>query len=436
MKQRIPFKKKTVFLSIAILSGMTISQMSFAASSAPPGKGGGGLGSASIVAAIEDLGNKVEALAVAGVKLSTKLIYQVDPSQASATQANIATISVGKQSMTPNEFVNANTNYNTQTNINNALQMIPYAVTPPAKDTPAAKAYQAYLDNNSPRKLSIGIKGSDSLYVSKLSALEDSKLTLQQRTLIAKPTAAQLHNNYFNFDALFLPTAYNSDQLTAAKRYLQYATKDYQPLTNGIDLAKLQGMKPSKLIQFLESSSYQKYLLNTRSEMAARSMALTNLYHMMAERTPVSGLGTEAGLPTKNASPLQVEKYIATHRVRNKNWYKQMASASPATVQRETVYILAETEAQNYQAHLDRERVLAALTSIEIQGIQLSQLMGKIQAANLNSSIGDASKIVQKLKKAAEKAKNNDYDGKGFNKKDREKAKKAAKKYGSGNDDS
>ena len=67
-----------------------------------------------------------------------------------------------------------------------------------------------------------------------------------------------------------------------------------------------------------------------------------------------------------------------------------MAAASPATVQRETLFVLAEIEAQNYRAHLDRERMLATLTALASQSANVNQLLAKTDAKNVNQVISNA----------------------------------------------
>jgi hypothetical protein len=117
-----------------------------------------------------------------------------------------------------------------------------------------------------------------------------------------------------------------------------------------------------------------------RSILAIRSMSINILNQLIAERTPMPGLASAAGFNEKNlksltpneqeefkngksASPLQVEAYQANHRIQDPKWYQSVQNASPADVQRNILITLAEIEHQNYEAHLDRERILAALTA-------------------------------------------------------------------------
>src|SRR3990167_8326524 len=143
-----------------------------------------------------------------------------------------------------------------------------------------------------------------------------------------------------------------------------------------------------------------------RSLLALRSISVNLLNQLIAERTPMPGLAQAAGLPANSqakASPLQVEAYQANHRVDNPQWYNtDVAQASPATVQRETLIVLAEIEHQNYQAHLDRERILAALTESDLQmNAEVMDGFMKQAQSKLNTAITDAESGAKPPKKPA-----------------------------------
>ncbi len=371
-------KSKTALMTLLALTAVTAAQVGYASPNAA--NGGQSAGGSSIVAAINKLGDKIVALAEAGAKSVNQLMYQFDKDLPSTVKANTVTV----KNKTLTQTINKETQAASQQNITHTLQEISYSVTPPKQGTEAYQQLKNYRNHNSSITLSAGTKASDSLY----TAPNDHPYQAQILG-VAKPKANQLHNNYFNYASLIMPTAYTSPELQAAKRFVQYATKDYAPLTEGIDLSALRNKSPAELKKFISSPAWQKYQLNIRSMMAARSIILNNLNHLIAERNPIKKLGNNAGLSTKSASPLQLEKYIATHRATNKKWYQQMQAASPATVQRETLFVLAEIEKQNYQAHLDRERLLAAITGIELQTEAANQLMAKAQIQPVNKAIND-----------------------------------------------
>ena len=117
-----------------------------------------------------------------------------------------------------------------------------------------------------------------------------------------------------------------------------------------------------------------------RSLVAAQSVGASNLYQMMANRIIQPGLGTTVGLvdsqgqPIADASNVQVQNYLATRRSQDKNWYAAMSAASPTTVARETLFVLAEIREQLFTLQKQNERMLATMSVMEMQNTQLSKL--------------------------------------------------------------
>ena len=92
--------------------------------------------------------------------------------------------------------------------------------------------------------------------------------------------------------------------------------------------------------------------------------------YILNERTVQKSLGDQAGMttlptdasgssPIHDASPLQVEQFIAQRRADTCTWYTKMNAASATDVSRETLFVLAEIEAELFQLHLDNERIMA-----------------------------------------------------------------------------
>ncbi|PHQ80778.1 MAG: hypothetical protein COB66_04020 [Coxiella sp. (in: Bacteria)] len=112
---------------------------------------------------------------------------------------------------------------------------------------------------------------------------------------------------------------------------------------------------------------------------------MNNFEHIISERTPVKDLGTKAGIPgVKDASPLQIQEYLATRRVSSPQWFTSVQSASATSVQRQTLIVLAEIEAQNFQAHLDSERMLATMSAQTAMSGSLSANLALSKANQLN----------------------------------------------------
>jgi intracellular multiplication protein IcmX len=374
--------KKFHTLTITAFCALSLASSTVLAANSNPPSGGGGVFD-DVVTAIKQLGVEIQAAAIASAKTVNNAMYQLDQNLTISMQANSPS--------TDTTVNNAAATY-TQNQLSTAFMEFPEKVV-----NPDPNDSQLVQDINNRQQLLTNLTtntpASDTLYLSSLSD------PLAASDNVAKPTT--LNDNYFNFDALLTPNAYTSDQQQAAQSYLTYATESYQSLTDGINFDKLKStlnnLSPSQrataLQNFLTNPVYQKYQLAIRSLLATKSVALSNLNLLLAERTPIKGLANQAGmpndpnLPAGYASPLEVENYIATERLNNPQWFQQMKTASPATVQREQVLILAEIENSLQRNHLDNERILATLSIMALQSSQANQLLLKSQAQNVNAVI-------------------------------------------------
>ena len=144
---------------------------------------------------------------------------------------------------------------------------------------------------------------------------------------------------------------------------------------------------PETLKKQLAGSDVQSYLLQARTAAAGQSVALSNLNYLAQERMIVKDLGKKAGysqLPTptdgsnpqnyiNDASQLQIEKFLVDRRVGNSSWYTSVNNASSITVQRETLYVLAEISKQLFEQKLLMERMLAGQVAMQVQTAQLNK---------------------------------------------------------------
>ncbi len=226
--------------------------------------------------------------------------------------------------------------------------------------------------------------GSDTLYSTELqtnSAMSSGDLPQDAKKLVKQPNAVDVknNNNNFNFAAIIEPTVYKNvpsnnggaptnPQWTAAKNYVIYAAQSTKNLSDGLNLNSIQN-NPGDVAKLKTNPDYLKFAMTIRTILAIRSITIDTLEYLIAERTPHPNLGIAIKDPNKDksASPLQVEEYQANQRIKDKNWYASIMNDAPVTVQRTIAIELAEIEHQNYQAHLDRERILAALTAANLQ---------------------------------------------------------------------
>lgn len=148
------------------------------------------------------------------------------------------------------------------------------------------------------------------------------------------------------------------------------------------------------------NEQWAKYLANAWSNNARLSLVLSNFYHMLRLREEVSGFPPIPGImdpanpnsPKTKFSPLEVEEYAVTKRLHNPQWYTEMEAASPIRLKREAVYLLAEIHRLLHRNYKQDERMLATLSVLVAQGIDMSKAMiqineeiekAKAQAANV-----------------------------------------------------
>jgi hypothetical protein len=135
--------------------------------------------------------------------------------------------------------------------------------------------------------------------------------------------------------------------------------------------------------QQLAGSDVQSYLLRSRTAAAGQSVSFSNLNYLARERAIVKDLGKQAGMTTlptdgakqdiNDASQLQLEQFLVDRRVGNASWYTSVNTASAITVQRETLFVLAEIEKQMFQQKILMERMLAAQAVTQEQTAEINR---------------------------------------------------------------
>ena len=382
--------KKKLILPVVAVTSLALSSLALAGTTPPVGSSHN-LNNKGIVSAINKLGKKMVALTLAGVTAVDNAMFQFDKNLLDSLKANTASTRIASK-------VGQNTDTATNQFIKKSFQIIPNSILSTSEGMINAKTIQKQIKtrNNLVNTLTLGVPGSDTLYSNNLSVIE-SQYTNGSNYYIGPPKTND--DNYFNVASILEPMTYTKDQLTASHAYMDYLTKNYKNPVFSLHLsilqAKLNAEKPTEqyntLYNFISSTPYQKYQLALRSSMASRSIAVNNFNRLIAERTPskksVSGIHNRQGKEITHPSPLQVKSYIASHRVNNPKWIESLQSQSSTTLQRETVVLLAEIEHQNYQAHLDRERVLATLSAMQLQGSTASRMLLQTKAAAVNQEI-------------------------------------------------
>ncbi|MCH9643285.1 MAG: hypothetical protein K0U29_08145 [Gammaproteobacteria bacterium] len=367
--------------------------------------------------------------------------YQKEAYQDDSNITNNATVNPENQA---GKYIAAQNSFNaTQSNIVDSLQSMPMSIL--STNDNAKNAFyiktMLQLEQNVKYNLTVNTPASDTLYYNGPYIALARYMPGLGGADLSKPST--LHDNYFNVGSVLAPVSYTPDQLTAADNYATYLSYSYNFPTDGIKMDELKSKlgdlntpmgwkKQYEMLHKLQiNPAYQDYQLAVRSNMAASSVLKSNLNYLINERTPIKQLGNTPGVTAVDgkASPLQVEHYAATHRVNDPNWYKHIRTLSPASVQRETLMVLAEIENQNYQAHLDRERILATMSAQQAQAISSGQILLKTKAQEVNS-------VIDNLSSNSGSSQSDDSDSNGKNSdsadKERQKAEAKAKEIANG----
>ena len=191
-------------------------------------------------------------------------------------------------------------------------------------------------------------------------------------------TNFSLGNDSLNADTLLSPINYgqfNTKELekNPAYNFIQFSGDLFQPLST-ISLTTVEPkLTPQQIDEIQANATFQQYRAALRAYVAAQSIGLSNLYQIMAKRIPQPGLGSSVGLVGKNnlpiadASQLQVEQYLATRRSEDPNWHRQIATASPIALQRESLLVLVDIQRQLFEMQQQNERLLATISMMQMQ---------------------------------------------------------------------
>jgi len=195
----------------------------------------------------------------------------------------------------------------------------------------------------------------------------------------SKAINANPNNAIFNFNSLLNPEVYQTietskeiiNQQELAKNYIEFLFQGSKlPNDSLLDLTILS---PEQLNKLVKRKDFADYVIATRAYAASQSLALSNLYAIYNKRIAIADLGKKAGFKQTDASVKQVENYLASRKISDANWYQAMEKASPVTILREILYTLAEIRYEMYQSRQDSERVLATLSSMELQALAQNQ---------------------------------------------------------------
>jgi hypothetical protein len=211
-----------------------------------------------------------------------------------------------------------------------------------------------------------------------------------QKDMLLKPLGA---TDSFDINAvssmldsqnLFGSLSYSSETQNLAERNLAFFSDYAGPLGN-INLSDLYQKEKEGLAN---GDAGKLYRMKVYTSAALRSLFLNNLYESFNARVPIKNLGKESGMPNQtDASLAEIEKFKASSRISNGDWYNTINNASPAVVQREMVFLLAELQWQLYQLHHDNERMLNTMTALGIINLRSSNSLPDRNETNLQQSL-------------------------------------------------
>ena len=184
----------------------------------------------------------------------------------------------------------------------------------------------------------------------------------------------------FNLNSLIATVNLSGDKRPKfAKNYIAFASGLVKPH---------EVIPPRDMLSDLDNVTDYKVQLGINASRTAASTS--TLYYFLAERLPQAGLGKLSGITVDDAgnisfdsrdsshipdaaSPLMVAKYNVEKRAANPNWYKAMESAPPATIQRETLYVLANINKSFFDSQMLMERQIALLAIISLAQNEIHQ---------------------------------------------------------------
>jgi peptidoglycan hydrolase-like protein with peptidoglycan-binding domain len=200
-----------------------------------------------------------------------------------------------------------------------------------------------------------------------------------------------------DINSLLQPMTYTDVEKNQAKNVIDALSGTLVPLdtVNFNQLvANLSGDKAKNLKAKLNEKQTQTYLAALRSYLAIQTVALGNLYQLYAERQAIDpktlspslqeALNAITNHTKKPVSSLQLENFMATRRILDRNWYTGLLTDNPATLQRDQVELLAENLAESHQTRMTLERLLATMSVLvlEINQQMRTQLQNQIQNIN------------------------------------------------------
>lgn len=312
--------------------------------------------------------------------LATSLVAYADCSNCTIIET-LNNLHNKNMEMVKNNFIYAVDKWLEKINLNNKSLLTRQQKVDTAVSNSSASLVDYYLNG-------IGTKDDEEYKLSVMPAAEDTTaaatgVDYKNSAFTATPdntdsTEINLNTAIMNTDSLLGPRQYSDAQKDSAQSLLRYieaiaplpnvirlgnectvpfskiANRNTTTLTltgNGNDKKK----KLSNIIADLSAKSeYRKYKVSYRSNIATRTMLLNNLLRIYQSRVA----------PQNSKSAAELEYEAATWRLQpaksgEQSYYDSINQASPAVVNREMLFLLAEIRHELYQLRQQNERMIA-----------------------------------------------------------------------------
>ena len=349
---------------------------------------------------------QIQQLSNAQVQSENSYRYQNDPQISDIENNNVAVNSATQDAAQNTDQLSTNSLQAALTPISDAnLQpsgtaMATYSTT---QADNAANAIAALKDNN--KNYSWGITASDTLFAnypySSDKPNENYQINGQSVDPLFKNQPSSLHDNYLDFTNFIQPSSlnynYSNGGSASADNYIQFVTKDYQPLYSQIIDLNLLNQKISSannsdstgdtaaaITRYLATSdTFQKAQTTIRQAIAQKSAGMYVLHKIQSERSAITSkeqireletMADEMGIEVTQSngvyvypSKAQIDYYQSHHDLNSESWYQNLQTLSAPNVQRETLITLKQIQQSLAQQHQDSETIQALLAITNIQ---------------------------------------------------------------------
>lgn len=212
-----------------------------------------------------------------------------------------------------------------------------------------------------------------------VSQTQDSLIAAAKLVKDPAKTDFKPEPQYFSLATILNISSFDESKLTQelqqAEQYIAFISGQANPVP---PLDEIAATKSNPAIE--------NYRAALGSYTAAQSVGVNTLNRMVNARIPDKSLGDAVGL-NQAISPLQLEERVATTPL-GSAWMQKMATASPADIQKETLFLLANMQVQLFQSNQQLEQLNATLAALQLQSLQglnrasLSELRSKASGAS------------------------------------------------------